>query len=142
MTATQVREKAQRILTDALGTVQVDGDGDFVIQEESAVTFVRVADWDDENTVVRVWSIMAVDVPLSDELFRWAATEGQDFLFGSCSVIEGDDGTGEVHFTHHLLGDFLDPDELILATAAVAATANGLDDLVKARFGGRLFTDD
>ena len=44
-------------------------------------------------------------------------------------------------FDHALLGDFLDPDELIGAVRDHVHTADELDDIVHDRFGGKRYTD-
>ena len=37
-----VKEKVQRVLSNKLGSVRIDQDGDFIIEYNSAVTFVEV----------------------------------------------------------------------------------------------------
>ena len=44
-------------------------------------------------------------------------------------------------FSHTLLGDYLDPEELRSAIGAVATTGNDLDDEVQDRFGGERWAD-
>ena len=118
--------------------VEVDKDGDFVVQRGSARVFIRPVE-QKGRTFVRIVSVTNVGVTIDGELTRFLATENADLAFGKFSL-DDQDGSS-VHFTHTLLGDFLNRDELAVAVGAVAETANEYDDTIKSRFGGRLFTD-
>ena len=81
-------------------------------------------------------------VASTPEFYRWAATEGQKFLFGTVTVVDNEDGTEcFVAFDHTLLADYLDPDELVQAVVAIVLTADDLDDVVHDRLGGLRYTD-
>jgi hypothetical protein len=79
-----------------------------------------------------------VDVQLTDELARYLAVENLTLLFGHFAFHEKEN---QVWFGHALLGDFLDAEELVTALSTVARTANKYDDLIKERFGGKLYTE-
>ena len=140
----QVHEKIQRMLANRFGSVKIDKDGDFVVKNESAITFVSAIQWNDDQTIVQIKCPMLVDVPITAELTRWIAVEGQRFLFGRTYLNPNEDGkAGWVYFQHNLLGDDLDEPELMDALDAVALTSNKLDNELKTKFGGELFgTDD
>ena len=53
-------------------------------------------------------------------------------------MFEGDEGI-TVTFSHNLLGDYLDAEELMYAVGGVASSADELDDELVAKFGGRTF---
>ena len=84
---------------------------------------------------------MLCGVPLTPELYKWVATEGQAYFFGHPGVVERENGLGDIHFRHNLLGDFLDPEELKWGVLALGDTADDLDDELQARFGGKKFTE-
>lgn len=134
------RGKVQKYLTESLGSVSVDQDGDFGIPYGSTVAFVSVNDAFGEHAVVDVWAIVLRDVPLTPELFRFVANK--DYRFGDLIVRRNENGLGRVIFSQGILGDFLDPEELRLAVSAVAVTADELDDEMQARFGGRKFIEE
>lgn len=142
MSAAQVKEKIQRILAEALGSVSVDKDGDFFVRQDSAVVFVRVVERGDGTTIVKSFAHLLTDVKLTPEVFRWVAIDGQEYFFGHARVIEGDNGLGLILFEHILLGDFLDAEELKWAVLAVVSAANDMDDDLQARFGGKKFIED
>ena len=78
----------------------------------------------------------------SNELYKWVATEGADFFYGHCKVLNyGDDGQVQVIFEITIAGDTIDPGELKQALLAVATTADDLDDELKAKFGGKRVED-
>lgn len=141
MTVEQVKEKVQRILVEALGSVSIDKDGDFFVRHESTVVYVRVSELRDDATIVKSWAILLNDVPLTPEVYRWVATEGQEYFFGHARLVETEEGKGRIQFEHILLGDYLDPDELEWAVIALGNTADQLDDELKAKFGGSRFIE-
>lgn len=139
----EVKKKVQRILADELGSVEIDRDGDFVLKHESAVAFVRCRprnDKPDADIVVRAFCPLVTNVPLTPELFKWVAVDGQSFQFGSCRVLLDDDGkTGRVDFGDTIVGNDLDPNELLNLVFSVVFTSNELDNELRDKFGGTLF---
>ena len=135
-----VKDKVQRYLTDLLGNVQIDRDGDFNFRHGSAHVFVRVTPLGDERTFVAVWAHTNHEVPPSPELYEYIAT-GNQYRFGYLRCRE-ENGKVSVVFAHNLLGDFLDPDELKMTVVLVAQTADEVDDAIVTRFGGRKFHED
>ena len=77
-------------------------------------------------------------MPVTGQLSGYLLEKNLNFVLGSFAL---DAEKGAVWFNHNLLGQYLDPDELEATVAAVAQTANELDDEIKDRFGGRLFAE-
>lgn len=142
MAVSDVKDKVQRILAEALGSVSIDKDGDFHVRTGSSVVFVNVYAINDTTTMIKVFSILLRGVALTPELYRWVATEGQNYRFGHCLVTEGEGGVGSVILDHTLLGDFLDAEELKWAVFAMGSTADEIDDVLKTRFGGQRFIEE
>ena len=140
-----VKGKVQRILADDLGSVEIDRDGDFVVKHESTIVFVSVFAFnedEDSDIVVRCVAPMVTAVPLTPEVFRWVAVEGQRFTFGSCYVVpEENPANGWIYFRYSIVGNDLDSNELLSAVYRTAFTANEYDDKLVELFGGKLFTD-
>lgn len=145
-TAEETAQKVQRILVGEFNDVRLTKDGGFAVPLGSSVAFVEPVDWAPDaegnpRSLVRIWAPLGRNVKSTPELFRWAATEGQSKWFGSVSVVENEDGTCFVMFDHTLLGDFIDPAEVISAVYAIMSTGDELDEVVHDRFGGRRYTD-
>lgn len=142
-TQEEVRGKIQRLLANRFGHVKVDKKNRFVVPFESAVTFVEVRQWTDDETIVELTCPMLVDVTITPELTHWIAVEGQRFFFGHAVLNPTADGkTGWVFFKHNLLGDDLDEPELMRALDAIVLTGNRLDNELRDQFGGELFGRD
>lgn len=141
MAKEQVAAKVQRLLTEFVGPVQVNRDGNLGIAYNSARVIIEFRDWQNGTTLVKVWSPMLREVSLSPDVYRWVATKGQYRYFAHAKILEEDDGTGMLAWEHDLLGDFIDADELKYAVAAVTFGADELDDELQAMFGGRRATD-
>lgn len=132
-----VKEKVQRYLTDMLGSVTIDRDGDFAIRYGSAQLFVRVSAFG-EGSIANVFAPTNSEVPASPELYRYVAEINRNYVFGKFSTRESE-GKVTVSLTHALLGEYLDPDELKSALGLLAALADEVDDDIKSKFGGRRF---
>jgi hypothetical protein len=141
MAVEQVQIKVQRILTEELGLVRLGSDGAIILENDSATGFVRVLEWGDDQTIVKVSSTVLWDVPLVPDLFQWVATEGQLRWFAHYRVLPGEDGTGELVLEHDLLGEFLDPAELIETVISVMMGADEMDEDLQSRFGGMRSAD-
>lgn len=133
-----LRDRVESYLQEAFGRWETDGDGDYRLDCGSARVFVCPRAWTEDKTVVRVFSIVALGVPATPALTEFLASENFHLTFGHFAY---DDARQGVWFIHNLLGDFLDPEELCTAVRAVADLADHYDDLIKERFGGRLFTE-
>jgi len=141
-----VRKKVQRILTDMIGRVEIDRDGDYVLHHESAVVFVslrEMSDKPDTNIVINAYCPMVINVPLTPEVYKWVATEGQHYFFGRCQIFENDDNKklGRILFGYSIVGNDLDPNELENLIFLTMSTGNQLDDMLKDKFGGKLFSE-
>jgi hypothetical protein len=144
MPAHEVRDLVQRELTKLVGRIELDADGDFSFMFDSARVYVGVKSRElkkgIQSTVVSIFSITNVDVPVSAELYRYLALRSADYLFGSLSAME-DGSTARILFKHTLLGDYLDPDEIEAAVILVAFSADDIDDEIAQLFGGTRFSD-
>ena len=130
------------MLADILGSVTVDKDGDFIVKHGSVVLFVEVKEgFGEDGTVIDVSCPMVTDVTLKPEVYEWVAVEGHWYKIGACRVVPEEDGTGWIHFGYSIIGDDLDESELQAAIFGVMYTADGLDDELKKKFGGKLFTE-
>jgi len=139
--------KVQRMLVAGFSDVRLTKDGGFSVPMGTTTVFVEIKEWTADKdgnprSLVYLWSPLGREVPLSPELFEWAATEGRHNWFGGVVVQKQDDGkTAFVSYDHTLLGTTLDPDELSTAVSMVGWTADDLDELVTTKFGGKRFTD-
>jgi hypothetical protein len=134
----EVRTRVRRLLTDRLGTVTVDRAGDAVIEHGTVRVFVSVNDAPDGNhTIITVNSVTNWDLEPDPGLFRYVATRSNDIAFGTLSVVERRDRKCNVNLHYAMLGDTVDPDDLLNAVSAVATVADEVDDEVVRRFGGR-----
>lgn len=140
MGVAEVKDKVQRHLVGAFGSVALDKDGDYSIEAGSARVYVSVSEWG-ERTLVRVFAQTNFELTPSPELYEWIVKHTRSYRFGHVSLVEFEDGTARLDFDHTLLGDFLDPEELLVAVRMVGTTADEIDDEVKDTFGGRRFRE-
>lgn len=133
-----LRERVEAYLRQGIGACQTDADGDYHVTCDSARVFICPRQWTEERTVVRIFSITNVELAPLPDLLAWLVTRNFRLTFGHFAY---NDAEQSVWFIHNLLGDFLDRDELVTAVQMVATQANDHDDVIKEKFGGRLFTE-
>jgi hypothetical protein len=134
----KLRELIETKLAEMLDGYFADEQGAYIVGAESARIFVVPAWIDDGPSVIRVFAITNVDVPITAELTSYLLTTNLEFVFGAFAL---DVSNGAVWFNHNLLGDHTSPEELEATIAAVAQTADKYDDEIKNRFGGRLYVE-
>lgn len=135
------RSKVQKFLT-ALGPVTIDADGDYSLRAGSARVFVGVSPHPNgESTLVRVFSHVVEDVPLTPELYEFVATDWS-MVFGTLVVVKRDGGKGAIIMRETLLGDFIDAEELEYAVLGIAFSTDAMDNKLVSQFGGTVFHPD
>ena len=112
----EVTAKVQRILANNW-RVELTASGSFLVRLESTVCriscFQNPDEGDDDPVFISVRAPILRDVPVTDDLFKWIATEGTDYRFGKAHLYyEEGETTGQLYFSHTLLGDYLDAEEL------------------------------
>ena len=137
-----VTAKVQRILANNWST-ELRPDGSFFLRFESTGCRVKCFEMGETGSVaVGLSAPILFDVPVSDDLFRWVATQGADYTFGNAHLfLDEGAATAQLFFSQTILGDFLDAEELNIAVMAVGFTADRLDDELLPRFGGRRAAD-
>ncbi|HEY7875572.1 MAG TPA: YbjN domain-containing protein [Actinomycetota bacterium] len=133
-----VRETIETRLGAMFELYLVDQHGNYVLGLDSARVFVVPTWLENGATVVRVFAITNLDVPVTAELTSYLLAKNLDFVFGGFAL---DVDNGAVWFNHNVLGDFMTGEELEATLSAVAQTANQFDDEIKGRFGGRLYVE-
>lgn len=133
-----LREMIEATLAAVAGGYLVDNHGNYVLGLQTARTFVVPTWLENGATVVRVFAITNIGVPVTAELTSWLLQKNLEFVFGAFAL---DVQNGAIWFNHNLLGQFAAKEELEATIAAVIETANRFDDEIKGRFGGRLYVE-
>jgi hypothetical protein len=142
-TVSQVQKKVQSILSTELGSVKVDADGDIRIDYESTSVRIAVEKYGDneEETIVEITGVLSFETPASPKLYKWINDKNGLIKFGTIYHLDGAKGGTLVLLQYSILGDFLDPEELLNAVRVVVLIANKLDDEVIEEFGGKRVID-
>src|SRR5687767_2521475 len=102
----KLRELIETTLDGMVDSYACDEHGNYVLGLESARVFVVPAWLDESQTVIRVFAITNLDVPVTAELTRYLLEKNMEFVFGGFAL---DTENGAVWFNHNLLGDFAAP---------------------------------
>ena len=152
-----VKDKVQRYAKQFFNVINIDDDGDLRINYESTHVILQVIELETSNpeivqyrkdndvsvTVVNIFALVLFDANATNELFKWIATEGQDYDYCAFRVHINPENPKKcnVQYQYRIAGDHLDPGELKGALAAVAFTADNEDDGLQKMFGGQKYSD-
>ena len=140
-----VRQKVQRILTQKLGPVRVDEDGDFLVEYESARMLIEVCEgFGEDGVIVQFKCPLVHDVKLTNEVYKWVSTKGQSRRIGALRVVESEKkpGVGVIVNEQCIIADDLDESELMANVVVLLRDSANLDTELKSMFGGELFGED
>ncbi|PFG18544.1 YbjN domain-containing protein [Serinibacter salmoneus] len=135
-----VQAKVQEFLAASFRGVTLERNG-YSIGHGSARCFVKVREsTEDGPIIINITAPLLFDVPATPALYEYIALHADDYVFGHLSALRAEDADKvHIYFTHQLLGDYLDHDELDYAVGAVMTTADDLDDTLQVQFGGARF---
>ena len=139
-----VKNRLQSFLASAF-RVELTDRGGFTIRHESAQLFIDVRqnpERPDGPVFINFTCPILFGVQPSPELFEHVATHADDYYFGHLSAFRSEDGSITLFFTHSILGDYLDEQEVVGAVYMLLPVANDLDDALQQQFGGRRFHED
>lgn len=142
-TVDNIKARVQRMLANEFGAVKISQFGHFIVEHESVVVYVEVdKGFGDEGTIVTIRCSLVCDVPITPELTRWVAIDGQEFLIGGIMLEPNEDETTAwITFRHAMIGDDIDESELLGTLYAVMATSDDLDEELQVKFGGTLYLE-
>jgi hypothetical protein len=136
------RTKVQQYLTQNFSNVNIEADGNYSLRHGSTRIFVRIRTHDDGD-----WTWVTLEIPIllhvkeTPEVFEYVALHSDDYIFGHLGAARTDEGL-IIWFSHALLGDYLDEEELGRAVAGMLSVADHMDNELQSQFGGDLFHGD
>ena len=152
-----VKDKVQRYAKQFFNVINIDDDGDLRITYASTHVILSVIELDTSDPeiveyrktndisaiIVNIFALVLFEANVSNELYKWIATEGQTYDYGAFRVFIDSENPMKcnVQYQYTLAGDHLDPGELKGALAAVAFTADNEDDELQKMFGGKKYSD-
>jgi hypothetical protein len=137
-----VQDRVEQILrANVEEAMQRLPDGTISLVHEGVEVVVAVEAWE-KSTTVTTWAELMPSVARSAELFEYIALEASSRIFGHVVAIPLDDeqdqraeGRVRLIFSHAILGDFLDPDELIGVVLVIAIASLEIRHELSERFG-------
>lgn len=139
----RTRKRLRRLLNGHFPDINNVGANEWSIRNQSSITFVEVSrGFGVDGTLIKVNSPLTCRVPMGHDLFRWVATEGQNFPIGHVYLVpSGEAQTCELWFGHNFTAEGLGKAAILASIYPVIITSNELDDLLRDRFGGLLAGD-
>lgn len=115
-----------------------DRPGEWTVRNESARVFVTLGPGlGPTGGMLSVQCPLVHRVPLTDDLYRWVATSGQDHAIGHVLLVpSGENNTCELWFGHNCILDVFVPSHVLGSVYPVLTVSNDLDNRLQERFGG------
>jgi hypothetical protein len=132
-------EEVHQHIIDILDEANVSYDvhnGRIRIVNGSAAVFIKVESWINNHTVVELVCPVLKGVERTPALLEKLDRLNFGLFFGKAYT--HDSG---VWIAHNLLGDHLDPEELLASVGLMARVADKLDDELKGEFGGQRYRE-
>ena len=126
-------------MTTELGSVRVAADNEIKINYESTLVTIAVEDYGNNETVVVITAIVTSETKETPALYKFLNDTNVSLRFGSLQYLSGNPSVMILQYS--ILGDTLDPEELLNAVRAVVLMADKLDDEIVKVFGGKRFID-
>lgn len=108
----------------------------FVVPYQSTRVIIHPIDWTKGRTILRLIAPILSDVDESAALHKRLGEFNNTTIFGKFYLRDR-----AVFIEHNLLGESVDRNAFRAALASVAHHADHLDDVLKAEFGGRKWSD-
>ncbi len=133
-----LRSNVEDYLRQKKLSYEVKPNGSLWIRQGSTVVVVNPSEWG-EQTLVKLAAPVALNITkITPELTRFLVEKNFELLFGKFSL---DTNGNAIWYEHVLLGDTLNAEELFVAVATVALTADKYDEQVAKMSRGKRVAD-
>lgn len=133
-----LRSKIETYLRQKGLIYEVSPDGSYRIRHGTTLVLIQPAQWG-ERTLVKLLAPVSLNITLiTPELTLFLMEKNDNLLFGKFAL---NTQSKSIWYEHTLLGDFLDVEELFVAVAAIASTADQYDEQVSTMAGGKRLVD-
>lgn len=99
----------------------------------SAWVEVHIYDWDEDDSLINVRSVVVTGAELTQDLLLYLLRENDELQFGAFAI----SSAGEILFQHTIVGSTCDPGELEASVREVLELADEYDDRITVRWGGQ-----
>ena len=127
----QLRSVIEEILAGKFGKYRVDDDGDYYVDKGRVRVYITPVDWGDGDTLLKIWAVAAYDVESSKKLLAYLNDLNRRSIFGAFYYQHG-----MVYLNQTLIGNALDPEELLWTIKGIAKMTKQVDKLMARGFGG------
>jgi len=127
----KLRGVIEEILAEKFGDWQLDDDGDYYVDKGRVRVYITPIDWGDGDTLLKIWTMAAYDVDGSKQLLAYLNDLNRRSIFGAFYFQHG-----MVYLSQTLIGNTLDPEELLWTVKGIAKMSKQVDKLMTRGFGG------
>jgi hypothetical protein len=125
--------KVEEYLAELFDDPYLDPEGGhFYVRYGTTVLEISIEAYGDEEAVVTIMSYCVQEVEVEEELLAGLLELNHQLAFGSFSMLGND-----IFFSHSLLGQNLQPRDLLRAITSVATIADDYDDRIVEKYGGQ-----
>ena len=111
----------------------LDDDGDFAMGFGSAVIWIRVQPFGDDECIINIYSLVIVEVELTPDLMKFLLQTNRELPFGLFAV---NPDSGSILLDENLVGSSCTKEELRLTVGWMGKMVDRFDDEIKSKWGG------
>lgn len=130
-----LRNTIEKYLNESFGGYMRDKNNNYIIQAGRTMVLIMPLQWVEDQTVVKVVTVINLGAPVTAELTHFLVAENMKILFGKFSL---DVNNQAIIYEENLFGDYLSRKELEVAVQIVAVTAEHYKSSIGEKFGGKV----
>ncbi len=133
-------ERINKFLRDLFGEAGATASDDrphWMVNFGSSLVHVSVAEWRDKMNIVQITSYVAQGTEITPSCMRYLLEESCTMVHGAFSI----DSDGDITFSHSVIAETCEKNDLKLIIMAVGNTADCYDDTIVERWGGKRHAD-
>jgi len=140
-----LRNKVEGFLKEMSSSYELFDSG-YKIREGSTVVFIKPIEWTDSSTILRLIAVVLTNVTKTgnEAMFEELSQLNNKFLFGKIywnpENAENPD-KGSILLEHNFIGEHLNYEQFSSGVAALALSADDIDDKLQLKYGGDRWID-
>ena len=129
-------ERINKMMVELYGEAGANASDDrphWLVPSGSAMVHVSVTDWRDNMNLVQITAFVAQGTEVTESCMRYLLDENHTMVFGGFAL----DSDGDVAFSHSVIAENVLKEDLKIIISAIRSTADGYDDTIIERWGGK-----
>ena len=129
-------ERISKMMVELFGEAGATASDDrphWAVPSGSAMVHVSVSAWREKMNLIQITAYVAQGTEVTESCMRYLLDENHTMVFGGFAL----DSDGDIAYSHSVIAETVVKDDLNVMISAVRSTADGFDDIIVERWGGK-----